>query len=773
MIETPNINMSVTGQSWRKRPAAIGLTLVVALALTGCARTPAQQQARFLGRGQKALVAKDYRRAALEFRNAIQANPREAEPYYQLALADIALSDYRGAVAALLSAVDRNPKHFGAQLKLAQLMLTSKEKSRLEDATQRVQQLLNNAPDDPDALNTLALAEYLLGKGDDAGFHLTQALEKAPHSLTPGFNLVRLKLNQKDFAGAEVTLKGIVAQNPQSGSALYSMAEFYVLTRRTAEAKEWFTKALAVDGKNGAALVGLADLLQVSGETSRAEQLYQRASALPDPEFRPAHAIFLYKSGKREQAIKEFEGLYQQNPLDRTARARLIAAYRSVGRTTDVERIWQQALKKSPHDIDALLERSQSNLRAGKIADAMLDLNTVLHLEPQSAEAHYLISIVHQMRGEQLQERRQLAEAVRNKPDFLQARLALTKLLIAMNTAQSALAVLDETPHFQQSILAVIEYRCWAQLAMGNRAAARKAIDRMVAAAPTRNVLLLDAASRLAEGDPLKARKSAAQVLAQNPEDAAALNLLMQTYSQQHQVNAGIQAVQRIAEKRPSSVPIRYVLAQSMQQLGMRDEARRELQAIRGLNPQFVPAVVDLALIDIGNGNSEEAARTLETLTGPQAQGVKVQLLKGVVEQSRNNYAEAIGNYRKALESDPGNMMALNNLAFILTEYANAPEEALGFAQKAVEVAPDNPAVQDTIGWVLYKKGLYSEAIKYLEQAAAKRSDAIMKLHLGSVYLKTGDRDRGLRLLRAAIASDPKISQSKVFKEITAGSSIR
>jgi tetratricopeptide (TPR) repeat protein len=111
----------------------------------------------------------------------------------------------------------------------------------------------------------------------------------------------------------------------------------------------------------------------------------------------------------------------------------------------------------------------------------------------------------------------------------------------------------------------------------------------------------------------------------------------------------------------------------------------------------------------------------------------------GAIQENRKNFAEAVGYYRKALELDGSSMMALNNLAYILLEYADQPDEGLIFAEKAREVAPDSPVVQDTLGWGYYRKGRYADAVKYLERAASKQPDSTTKLHLGSVYVKLGD----------------------------------
>lgn len=57
------------------------------------------------------------------------------------------------------------------------------------------------------------------------------------------------------------------------------------------------------------------------------------------------------------------------------------------------------------------------------------------------------------------------------------------------------------------------------------------------------------------------------------------------------------------------------------------------------------------------------------------------------------------------LAIDGSNLFALNNLAYALA--LDDPDEALKFAEKAVEIAPDEPTVQDTLGWVCYRKGMY------------------------------------------------------------------
>jgi tetratricopeptide (TPR) repeat protein len=104
-------------------------------------------------------------------------------------------------------------------------------------------------------------------------------------------------------------------------------------------------------------------------------------------------------------------------------------------------------------------------------------------------------------------------------------------------------------------------------------------------------------------------------------------------------------------------------------------------------------------------------------------------------------------------------VVALNNLAYYLAS-ENA-DEALKFAQQAAELAPDSPYVQDTLGWIYYRKGLYSSAIRYLKTAVAKEPNPRRQFHLGMSYLKSGDRGLGQSLVQTALRQDPNLPKNE------------
>ena len=95
---------------------------VAILVLSACTQSPQAKEAKYLEKGRREFEKKNYAAAVLHFRNAAAAQPRDAEPYYQLGLTQLAANDPNTAGSNLLKATELNPKHTGAQLKLAELL---------------------------------------------------------------------------------------------------------------------------------------------------------------------------------------------------------------------------------------------------------------------------------------------------------------------------------------------------------------------------------------------------------------------------------------------------------------------------------------------------------------------------------------------------------------------------------------------------------------------------------------------------------------------------
>jgi Tfp pilus assembly protein PilF len=141
-------------------------------------------------------------------------------------------------------------------------------------------------------------------------------------------------------------------------------------------------------------------------------------------------------------------------------------------------------------------------------------------------------------------------------------------------------------------------------------------------------------------------------------------------------------------------------------------------------------------------------------------------MLLADVESGTNNVELALAHYRKALELKPDNGEVLNNLAYLLADKTDQTAEALKYAQQAVEAMPENVDTMGTLGWALYRNGLYQQAQQQLQRASSKDTRpadpnaVIRKYHLAMAYLKVGERQKGLATLSEALHQNPNLPEA-------------
>ena len=137
----------------------------------------------------------------------------------------------------------------------------------------------------------------------------------------------------------------------------------------------------------------------------------------------------------------------------------------------------------------------------------------------------------------------------------------------------------------------------------------------------------------------------------------------------------------------------------------------------------------------------------------------------GIIYDIQKEYDKAKEQYLKVLKINPKFSPAANNLAYLYAEKGKNIDEALNLAQNAKEQFPDDPHISDTLGWVYYKKNIFSRAITYLKEANEKIPDsAFIRFHLGMAYFKNGDKDLAKQELKRALELDPKFPGAEEAK---------
>lgn len=138
---------------------------------------------------------------------------------------------------------------------------------------------------------------------------------------------------------------------------------------------------------------------------------------------------------------------------------------------------------------------------------------------------------------------------------------------------------------------------------------------------------------------------------------------------------------------------------------------------------------------------------------------------------------KAIASARTALTLDPTPEMK-NAVGYMLVDNDQNLDEAEKLLRQALQSlkAPGDdpqsdalrPAIEDSYGWLLYKKGDYSGAVAALNRAShdlpSGTAGMIAKYfyyHLGAAYRKAGQIDEARRTLDIALQYDPAFPEAK------------
>jgi Flp pilus assembly protein TadD len=148
--------------------------------------------------------------------------------------------------------------------------------------------------------------------------------------------------------------------------------------------------------------------------------------------------------------------------------------------------------------------------------------------------------------------------------------------------------------------------------------------------------------------------------------------------------------------------------------------------------------------------------------------GVVLSTLALVLEAAER-WTEARQVYEVVIKLDPNNAVALNNLAYLLSEHGGDLNDALTKAQRAKQLLPGLSEVSDTLGWIYLKKNLTDNAIDIFKDLVTKvPSSAIFRYHLGMAYSQKGDKTRALKELQDALKFNPtKEDRERIQQLIT------
>jgi tetratricopeptide (TPR) repeat protein len=211
-----------------------------------------------------------------------------------------------------------------------------------------------------------------------------------------------------------------------------------------------------------------------------------------------------------------------------------------------------------------------------------------------------------------------------------------------------------------------------------------------------------------------------------------------------------------------------FDLAMAYEKLKQFDKAIAMLQKARTLSPTDPLVDIRLARSQQESGKGEDAIKTLQAAVAkfPKEPGVKLSLASTFEREKKYNEAEAI--FRQMIADDPQNADALNSLGYMLADRGQKLDEAVAFVQRALVIEPGNGAYLDSLGWAYYKQNRFDQAEAPLKEAAAQLpAVSVIQDHLGDLLNKRGLFEEAIGAWQKALDGDgDSISRSDIDDKI-------
>ena len=115
---------------------------------------------------------------------------------------------------------------------------------------------------------------------------------------------------------------------------------------------------------------------------------------------------------------------------------------------------------------------------------------------------------------------------------------------------------------------------------------------------------------------------------------------------------------------------------------------------------------------------------------------------QAMLAEKVGNLAEMERLLRQVIAAKPDYHHAYNALGYSFAERNIRLPEGKQLIQKALEYAPGDPFISDSLGWVEFRMGNRTEAVRILDTAYKAKPDAEIAAHLGEVLWSMGQRDR-------------------------------
>jgi cellulose synthase operon protein C len=346
--------------------------------------------------------------------------------------------------------------------------------------------------------------------------------------------------------------------------------------------------------------------------------------------------------------------------------------------------------------------------------------------------------------------------------------VALAGVMIRANQTKKALELVNANLKERSTNPELLGMRARLQLILGQNDAARDSYRQILDLEPNNLEVRRALRDQLLGAKNIDAAKSLiTEGLRAQPGNLDLLRSFLEIVLQADGLNAAVAAADRLAAD-PSNQPAARLLKGDVYSM-----AGRFPEAINAYNEELrsepsSELLLRVAAAQAAGGQPDQGAQGLREWLASHPADADVAEALASFDLSAHRYYEAESHLQVALNKQPRDANALNNLAWVYQQRKDA--RALTTAQKAYLISP-TAQVADTLGWIMTTDGNAASGITLLRQAAVQLGDLpTVRYHLAVALKDTGHPADAIALLQpivqGPVSFDEKQDAARLLDEL-------
>lgn len=586
----------------------------------------------------------------------------KAAQYYEDAQARFDRKDYAGAIVQLKNALKQDGKMLAAHVLLGKALLKNGEAASAEAAFNQALQL---GVDRSEVAAHLAQAYFDQGKYE-------QLLERmSVAGLPPRAKLELLVIRgnaqseQADFKAALKTFDEARAIDPRYLPLLLADATSALQQGDRMRAAAMADQAIAVAPGDAHTWNIKASVAHASGDVQAALDGYGKALAMAPDLFdaRVARASLLLETGRMDEAAKDISLLQSEVPREPRA-AYLMAVYASRrGDSATVQRSLAEITKLiDPLPRETVARRDQLLLLGGL--------------------AHYGLNQTEKARD-------YLEGYIKRHPGHAGARKMLGSIYLSGGNPTLAISVLEPAQRSAPNDPQVLSLLASAHMAQKRYLKAVSLLEeamRLGAGADVRADLGM---SLIGAGQDLSGLEQLQQAFRKEPGQPRAGVALATLYLQHGQPRRAVEIADAVFKREPDNLVAANLLGVAKVAAGDRAGGRAQYERVVAQAPDFLPAHLNLAKLDLADGKPDAARRRLLDILKKNPNNVDAMFELARLEEGAGRIGETIRWLEKLLAIERRHVAGAEYLVDIYIRRKQG-EKALAVAKDITRALPEN-----------------------------------------------------------------------------------